>query len=229
MVREHGFEGMLATYRDTVQESQAALKQKREDRRTNRVEKVDTTKDSDLFNLFVDFNLDGTMTYGDSGLKSALQLQSLFKDLTAGKPDQEAKIIDNILAVVNGSATEKIITRENATELANLNAIQNVLKNPPVDARYLLKYGADATKKFIEDNQASAAETLAEKKALDEKAAQEAENIKADVQKQKNNPEVQSDPEAMAALEELEKMPMHQLREGLREVLEAQVMSWKAS
>lgn len=139
MVREHGFEGMLATYRDTVQESQAALKQKREDRRTNRVEKVDTTKDSDLFNLFVDFNLDGTMTYGDSGLKSALQLQSLFKDLTAGKPDQEAKIIDNILAVVNGSATEKIITRENATELANLNAIQNVLKNPPVDARYLLK------------------------------------------------------------------------------------------
>lgn len=234
MVRQSGgFEGMLATYWDVAESSREAFKDKeRASRLAKRLEKADPKTDSDLLNLFVDFNLDGTVAHGDSGLKSGLQIHSLYERLAGNDQAEQAKIIENILAATNkanGLESEATITKENATQLENLDKIQTLLQNPPVDVRYILQYGAEATDKFAKERIAQGEELLKEKKAIEKRVDEEMVRIRQEAGKALEEAELLGDVEAIEQLNRFQKIPEQQLREGLREVMEGQVAEFKQS
>lgn len=236
MVRQSGgFEGMLATYWDAAESSREAFKDKeRASRLAKRLEKADPKTDSDLLNLFVDFNLDGTVAHGDSGLKSGLQIHSLYERLAGNDEVEQAKIIDNILAATNkanGLEGEAAITRENAKSIEQLDKIQTLLKNPPVDVRYILQYGAEATDKFIADYQdkVQLAKTPAEEQAFNEAVDKGVEDVEKNIKEAKQQAEKDNDQEALQVLNELEKLPREKLKLGLAQVLEGQVMGLSTS
>ncbi|MDO4713611.1 MAG: hypothetical protein Q4B28_02995 [bacterium] len=236
MVRQSGgFEGMLATYWDAAESSREAFKDKdRAKRLSKRLEKADLKTDSDVLNLFVDFNLDGTVAHGDSGFKSGLQIHSLYERLAGNDEAEQAKIIDNILAATNkanGLEGDAAITRDTAKSLEQLDKIQTLLKNPPVDVRYILQYGAEATDKFIAEHKdkVQLAKTPAEEKAFNEAVNKQVNKVQEDIKKEKQKAQEANDQQALQVLNELEKLPKEKLRLGLAQVLEGQVMTMKQS
>lgn len=113
--------------------------------RLNSLLNSDNAKDDQIFDLLLDFNLDGMLSQGDVDQKSALQIKEVLSDLKISKADA----FNNLLAFVNKGKAEQI-TRENLTSIANFDAVQGILKNPAMDLKFILQYGANAAQKFLE-------------------------------------------------------------------------------
>lgn len=115
--------------------------------RLNSLLNSDNAKDDQIFDLLLDFNLDGMLSQGDVDQKSALQIQEVLSDLKISKADA----LNNLLAFVNKGKTEaEPITRVNLTSIANFDEVQAILKNPAMDLKFILQYGANAAQKFLE-------------------------------------------------------------------------------
>lgn len=113
--------------------------------RLNSLLNSDNAKDDQIFDLLLDFNLDGMLSQGDVDQKSALQIKEVLSDLKISKADA----LNNLLAFVNKGKAEQI-TRENLTSIANFDEVHAILKNPAMDLKFILQYGANAAQKFLE-------------------------------------------------------------------------------
>lgn len=249
LIRQTGsFQSALDTFNPEVEKALDLRKLPRNERFAKLKESKNVTKDDidKVMDLCLDFNLDGMIVYGDTGIKGGNQIKEMFSKFVT--PEERKQAFDNILNAVSkankSQLQEKKLTVDDVIQdFGTFTAVQNFLKNPPMDMNYILKYGENA---FDEYKKAMAADlplTLEERNMRDQVVEEGAREIIKEVSDKVTEIEAKSakakaegrykDAEnyqkAAEKLKKLRDMDAKLLREGLREVLEGQAAAIRQS
>lgn len=249
LIRQTGsFQSALDTFNPEVGKALDLRKLPRNERFAKLKESKNVTKDDidKVMDLCLDFNLDGMIVYGDTGIKGGNQIKEMFSKFVT--PEERKQAFENILNAVSkankSQLQEKKLTVDDVIQdFEAFTAVQNFLKNPPMDMNYILKYGENA---FDEYKKAMATDlplTLEERNMRDqvvEEGAREiikevsdkVTEIEAKAAKAKaegRDKDAENYQKAAEKLKKLRDMDAKLLREGLREVLEGQAAAIRQS
>ena len=249
LIRQTGsFQSALDTFNPEVEKALDLRKLPRNERFAKLKESKNVTKDDidKVMDLCLDFNLDGMIVYGDTGIKGGNQIKEMFSKFAT--PEERKQAFENVLNAVSkankSQFQEKKLTVDDVIQdFATFTEVQNFLKNPPMDMNYILKYGENA---FDEYKKAMAADlplTLEERNMRDqvvEEGAREiikevwdkVTEIEAKAAKAKaegRDKDAENYQKAAEKLKKLRDMDAKLLREGLREVLEGQAAAIRQS
>ncbi len=249
LIRQTGsFQSALDTFNPEVEKALDLRKLPRNERFAKLKESKNVTKDDidKVMDLCLDFNLDGMIVYGDTGIKGGNQIKEMFSKFAT--PEERKQAFENVLNAVSkankSQLQEKKLTVDDVIQdFEAFTAVQNFLKNPPMDMNYILKYGENA---FDEYKKAMAADlplTLEERNMRDQVVEEGAREIIKEVSDKVTEIEAKSakakaegrdkDAEnyqkAAEKLKKLRDMDAKLLREGLREVLEGQAAAIRQS
>ena len=249
LIRQTGsFQSALDTFNPEVEKALDLRKLPRNERFAKLKESKNVTKDDidKVMDLCLDFNLDGMIVYGDTGIKGGNQIKEMFsKFVTLEEKKQAFENILNAVSKANKSQLQekKLTVDDVIQDFETFTAVQNFLKNPPMDMNYILKYGENA---FDEYKKAMAADlplTLEEKnagaKVVEEGAREiikevwdkvtEIEAKSAKAKAEGRDKDAENYQKAAEKLKKLRDMDAKLLREGLREVLEGQAAAIRQS
>ena len=249
LIRQTGsFQSALDTFNPEVEKALDLRKLPRNERFAKLKESKNVTKDDidKVMDLCLDFNLDGMIVYGDTGIKGGNQIKGMFSKFAT--PEERKQAFENVLNAVSkankSQFQEKKLTVDDVIQdFATFTEVQNFLKNPPMDMNYILKYGENA---FDEYKKAMAADlplTLEERNMRDQVVEEGAREIIKEVSDKVTEIEAKSakakaegrdkDAEnyqkAAEKLKKLRDMDAKLLREGLRELLEGQAAAIRQS
>ena len=249
LIRQTGsFQSALDTFNPEVEKALDLRKLPRNERFAKLKESKNVTKDDidKVMDLCLDFNLDGMIVYGDTGIKWGNQIKEMFSKFVT--PEERKHAFENILNAVSkankSQLQEKKLTVDDVIQdFETFTAVQNFLKNPPMDMNYILKYGENA---FDEYKKAMAADlplTLEEKNAGAKVAEEGAREIikevwdkvteieakSAKAKAEGRDKDAENYQKAAEKLKKLRDMDAKLLREGLREVLEGQAAAIRQS
>ena len=249
LIRQTGsFQSALDTFNPEVEKALDLRKLPRNERFAKLKESKNVTKDDidKVMDLCLDFNLDGMIVYGDTGIKGGNQIKEMFsKFVTLEEKKQAFENILNAVSKANKSQLQekKLTVDDVIQDFETFTAVQNFLKNPPMDMNYILKYGENA---FDEYKKAMAADlplTLEEKNAGAKVAEEGAREIikevwdkvteieakSAKAKAEGRDKDAENYQKAAEKLKKLRDMDAKLLREGLREVLEGQAAAIRQS
>ena len=249
LIRQTGsFQSALDTFNPEVEKALDLRKLPRNERFAKLKESKNVTKDhiDKVMDLCLDFNLDGMIVYGDTGIRWGNQIKEMFsKFVTLEEKKQAFENILNAVSKANKSQLQekKLTVDDVIQDFVTFTEVQNFLKNPPMDMNYILKYGENA---FDEYKKAMAADlplTLEERNMRDQVVEEGAREIIKEVSDKVTEIEAKSakakaegrdkDAEnyqkAAEKLKKLRDMDAKLLREGLREVLEGQAAAIRQS
>ena len=249
LIRQTGsFQSALDTFNPEVEKALDLRKLPRNERFAKLKESKNVTKDDidKVMDLCLDFNLDGMIVYGDTGIKGGNQIKEMFSKFAT--PEERKQAFENVLNALSkankSQFQEKKLTVDDVIQdFATFTEVQNFLKNPPMDMNYILKHGENA---FDEYKKAMAADlplTLEERNMRDQVVEEGAREIIKEVSDKVTEIEAKSakakaegrdkDAEnyqkAAEKLKKLRDMDAKLLREGLREVLEGQAAAIRQS
>lgn len=249
LIRQTGsFQSALDTFNPEVEKALDLRKLPRNERFAKLKESKNVTKDDidKVMDLCLDFNLDGMIVYGDTGIRWGNQIKEMFSKFAT--PEERKQAFENVLNAVSkankSQFQEKKLTVDDVIQdFATFTEVQNFLKNPPMDMNYILKYGENA---FDEYKKAMAVDlplTLEERNMRDqvvEEGAREiikevwdkVTEIEAKAAKAKaegRDKDAENYQKAAEKLKKLRDMDAKLLREGLREVLEGQAAAIRQS
>lgn len=150
LIRQTGsFQSALDTFNPEVEEALDLRKLPRNERFAKLKESKNVTKDDidKVMDLCLDFNLDGMIVYGDTGIKGGNQIKEMFSKFAT--PEEKRQAFENILNAVSkankSQLQEKKLTVDDVIQdFETFTAVQNFLKNPPMDMNYILKYGENS-------------------------------------------------------------------------------------
>lgn len=249
LIRQTGsFQSALDTFNPEVEKALDLRKLPRNERFAKLKESKNVTKDDidKVMDLCLDFNLDGMIAYGDTGIKGGNQIKEMFSKF--GTLEEKKQAFENILNAVSkankSQLQEKKLTVDDVIQdFETFTAVQNFLKNPPMDMNYILKYGENAFDEYKKAMTTELPLTLEERNARD-KAVEEGvleittklpdniTKIEAKAAKAKaegRDKDAENYQKAAEKLKKLRDMDAKLLREGLREVLEGQAAAIRQS
>lgn len=150
LIRQTGsFQSALDTFNPEVEKALDLRKLPRNERFAKLKESKNVTKDDidKVIDLCLDFNLDGMIVYGDTGIKGGNQIKEMFSKFVT--PEERKQAFENILNAVSkankSQLQEKKLTVDDVIQdFETFTAVQNFLKNPPMDMNYILKYGENS-------------------------------------------------------------------------------------
>lgn len=249
LIRQTGsFQSALDTFNPEVEKALDLRKLPRNERFAKLKESKNVTKDDidKVMDLCLDFNLDGMIAYGDTGIKGGNQIKEMFSKF--GTLEEKKQAFENVLNAVSkankSQLQEKKLTVDDVIQdFETFTAVQNFLKNPPMDMNYILKYGESAFDEYKKAMTAEPPLTLEERNARDkvvEEGVQEITTklpdnitkIEAKAAKAKaegRDKDAENYQKAAEKLKKLRDMDAKLLREGLREVLEGQAAAIRQS
>ena len=249
LIRQTGsFQSALDTFNPEVEKALDLRKLPRNERFSKLKESKNVTKDDidKVMDLCLDFNLDGMIAYGDTGIKWGNQIKEMFSKFVTLEEKKHA--FENILNAVSkankSQLQEKKLTVDDVIQdFETFTAVQNFLKNPPMDMNYILKYGENAFDEYKKAMTTELPLTLEERNARDkavEEGVQEITTklpdnitkIEAKAAKAKaegRDKDAENYQKAAEKLKKLRDMDAKLLREGLREVLEGQAAAIRQS
>lgn len=249
LIRQTGsFQSALDTFNPEVEKALDLRKLPRNERFAKLKESKNVTKDDidKVMDLCLDFNLDGMIAYGDTGIKGGNQIKEMFSKF--GTLEEKKQAFENILNAVSkankSQLQEKKLTVDDVIQdFATFTEVQNFLKNPPMDMNYILKYGENAFDEYKKAMTTELPLTLEERNARDkavEEGVQEITTklpdnitkIEAKAAKAKaegRDKDAENYQKAAEKLKKLRDMDAKLLREGLREVLEGQAAAIRQS
>jgi len=249
LIRQTGsFQSALDTFNPEVEKALDLRKLPRNERFAKLKESKNVTKDDidKVMDLCLDFNLDGMIAYGDTGIKGGNQIKEMFSKF--GTLEEKKQAFENVLNAVSkankSQLQEKKLTVDDVIQdFETFTAVQNFLKNPPMDMNYILKYGENAFDEYKKAMTTELPLTLEERNARDkavEEGVQEITTklpdnitkIEAKAAKAKaegRDKDAENYQKATEKLKKLRDMDAKLLREGLREVLEGQAAAIRQS
>ena len=249
LIRQTGsFQSALDTFNPEMEKALDLRKLPRNERFAKLKESKNVTKDhiDKVMDLCLDFNLDGMIAYGDTGIKGGNQIKEMFSKF--GTLEEKKQAFENVLNAVSkankSQLQEKKLTVDDVIQdFETFTAVQNFLKNPPMDMNYILKYGESAFDEYKKAMTAEPPLTLEERNARDkvvEEGVQEITTklpdnitkIEAKAAKAKaegRDKDAENYQKAAEKLKKLRDMDAKLLREGLREVLEGQAAAIRQS
>ena len=150
LIRQTGsFQSALDTFNPEVEKALDLRKLPRNERFAKLKESKNVIKDDidKVMDLCLDFNLDGMIVYGDTGIKGGNQIKEMFSKFAT--PEERKQAFENVLNAVSkankSQFQEKKLTVDDVIQdFATFTEVQNFLKNPPMDMNYILKYGENA-------------------------------------------------------------------------------------
>lgn len=249
LIRQTGsFQSALDTFNPEMEKALDLRKLPKNERFAKLKESKNVTKDDidKVMDLCLDFNLDGMIAYGDTGIKWGNQIKEMFSKFVTLEEKKHA--FENILNAVSkankSQLQEKKLTVDDVIQdFETFTAVQNFLKNPPMDMNYILKYGENAFDEYKKAMTTELPLTLEERNARD-KAVEEGvleittklpdniTKIEAKAAKAKaegRDKDAENYQKAAEKLKKLRDMDAKLLREGLREVLEGQAAAIRQS
>ena len=249
LIRQTGsFQSALDTFNPEMEKALDLRKLPKNERFAKLKESKNVTKDDidKVMDLCLDFNLDGMIAYGDTGIKWGNQIKEMFSKFVTLEEKKHA--FENILNAVSkankSQLQEKKLTVDDVIQdFETFTAVQNFLKNPPMDMNYILKYGENAFDEYKKAMTTELPLTLEERNARD-KAVEEGvleittklpdniTKIEAKAGKAKaegRDKDAENYQKAAEKLKKLRDMDANLLREGLREVLEGQAAAIRQS
>ena len=249
LIRQTGsFQSALDTFNPEMEKALDLRKLPKNERFAKLKESKNVTKDDidKVMDLCLDFNLDGMIAYGDTGIKWGNQIKEMFSKFVTLEEKKHA--FENILNAVSkankSQLQEKKLTVDDVIQdFETFTAVQNFLKNPPMDMNYILKYGENAFDEYKKAMTTELPLTLEERNARD-KAVEEGvleittklpdniTKIEAKAAKAKaegRDKDAENYQKAAEKLKKLRDMDANLLREGLREVLEGQAAAIRQS
>ena len=249
LIRQTGsFQSALDTFNPEMEKALDLRKLPKNERFAKLKESKNVTKDDidKVMDLCLDFNLDGMIAYGDTGIKWGNQIKEMFSKFVTLEEKKHA--FENILNAVSkankSQLQEKKLTVDDVIQdFETFTAVQNFLKNPPMDMNYILKYGENAFDEYKKAMTTELPLTLEERNARDkavEEGVQEITTklpdnitkIEAKAAKAKaegRDKDAENYQKAAEKLKKLRDMDAKLLREGLREVLEGQAAAIRQS
>lgn len=249
LIRQTGsFQSALDTFNPEVEKALDLRKLPRNERFAKLKESKNVTKDDidKVMDLCLDFNLDGMIVYGDTGIKGGNQIKEMFSKFVT--PEERKQAFENILNAVSKANKsqlqgKKLTVDDVIQDFETFTAVQNFLKNPPMDMNYILKYGDNAFEEYKKAMTGKRLLTLEEQNEEDKKVEEGAREIIKEVSDKVTEIEAKSakakaegrdkDAEnyqkAAEKLKKLRDMDAKLLREGLREVLEGQAAAIRQS
>ena len=249
LIRQTGaFQSAVDTFNPEMEKALDLRKLPKNERFAKLKESKNVTKDDidKVMDLCLDFNLDGMIAYGDTGIKWGNQIKEMFSKFVTLEEKKHA--FENILNAVSkankSQLQEKKLTVDDVIQdFETFTAVQNFLKNPPMDMNYILKYGENAFDEYKKAMTTELPLTLEERNARD-KAVEEGvleittklpdniTKIEAKAAKAKaegRDKDAENYQKAAEKLKKLRDMDANLLREGLREVLEGQAAAIRQS
>ena len=183
LIRQTGsFQSALDTFNPEVEKALDLRKLPRNERFAKLKESKNVTKDDidKVMDLCLDFNLDGMIVYGDTGIKGGNQIKEMFSKF--GTLEEKKQAFENILNAVSkankSQLQEKKLTVDDVIQdFETFTAVQNFLKNPPMDMNYILKYGDNAFEEYKKAMAGKRLLTLEEQNEEDKKVEEGAREI----------------------------------------------------
>ena len=183
LIRQTGsFQSALDTFNPEVEKALDLRKLPRNERFAKLKESKNVTKDDidKVMDLCLDFNLDGMIVYGDTGIKGGNQIKEMFSKFVT--PEERKQAFENILNAVSkankSQLQEKKLTVDDVIQdFETFTAVQNFLKNPPMDMNYILKYGENAFEEYKKAMTGKRLLTLEEQNEEDKKVEEGAREI----------------------------------------------------
>ena len=183
LIRQTGsFQSALDTFNPEVEKALDLRKLPRNERFAKLKENKNVTKDDidKVMDLCLDFNLDGMIVYGDTGIKGGNQIKEMFSKFVT--PEERKQAFENILNAVSkankSQLQEKKLTVDDVIQdFETFTAVQNFLKNPPMDMNYILKYGENAFEEYKKAMTGKRLLTLEEQNEEDKKVEEGAREI----------------------------------------------------
>ena len=183
LIRQTGsFQSALDTFNPEVEKALDLRKLPRNERFAKLKESKNVTKDDidKVMDLCLDFNLDGMIVYGDTGIKGGNQIKEMFSKFAT--PEERKQAFENILNAVSkankSQLQEKKLTVDDVIQdFETFTAVQNFLKNPPMDMNYILKYGENAFEEYKKAMTGKRLLTLEEQNEEDKKVEEGAREI----------------------------------------------------
>lgn len=249
LIRQTGsFQSALDTFNPEVEKALDLRKLPRNERFSKLKESKNVTKDDidKVMDLCLDFNLDGMIVYGDTGIKGGNQIKEMFSKFVT--PEERKQAFENILNAVSkankSQLQEKKLTVDDVIQdFETFTAVQNFLKNPPMDMNYILKYGENAFDEYKKAMTTDLPLTLEERNMRDQVVEEGAREIikevwdkvteieakSAKAKAEGRDKDAENYQKAAEKLKKLRDMDAKLLREGLREVLEGQAAAIRQS
>lgn len=249
LIRQTGsFQSALDTFNPEVEKALDLRKLPRNERFSKLKESKNVTKDDidKVMDLCLDFNLDGMIVYGDTGIKGGNQIKEMFSKFVT--PEERKQAFENILNAVSkankSQLQEKKLTVDDVIQdFETFTAVQNFLKNPPMDMNYILKYGENAFDEYKKAMTTDLPLTLEERNMRDQVVEEGAREIikevwdkvteieakSAKAKAEGRDKDAENYQKAAEKLKKLRDMDAKLLREGLREVLEGQAATIRQS
>ena len=249
LIRQTGsFQSALDTFNPEVEKALDLRKLPRNERFSKLKESKNVIKDDidKVMDLCLDFNLDGMIVYGDTGIKGGNQIKEMFSKFVT--PEERKQAFENILNAVSkankSQLQEKKLTVDDVIQdFETFTAVQNFLKNPPMDMNYILKYGENAFDEYKKAMTTDLPLTLEERNMRDQVVEEGAREIikevwdkvteieakSAKAKAEGRDKDAENYQKAAEKLKKLRDMDVKLLREGLREVLEGQAAAIRQS
>ena len=249
LIRQTGsFQSALDTFNPEVKKALDLRKLPRNERFAKLKESKNVTKDDidKVMDLCLDFNLDGMIAYGDTGIKGGNQIKEMFSKFAT--PEERKQAFENVLNAVSkankSQFQEKKLTVDDVIQdFATFTEVQNFLKNPPMDMNYILKYGENAFDEYKKAMTTDLPLTLEERNMRDQVVEEGAREIikevwdkvteieakSAKAKAEGRDKDAENYQKAAEKLKKLRDMDAKLLREGLREVLEGQAAAIRQS
>ena len=249
LIRQTGsFQSALDTFNPEVEKALDLRKLPRNERFAKLKESKNVTKDDidKVMDLCLDFNLDGMIVYGDTGIKGGNQIKEMFSKFAT--PEERKQAFENVLNAVSKANKsqlqgKKLTVDDVIQDFETFTAVQNFLKNPPMDMNYILKYGDNAFEEYKKAMAGKRLLTLEEQNEEDKKVEEGAREIikevwdkvteieakSAKAKAEGRDKDAENYQKAAEKLKKLRDMDAKLLREGLREVLEGQAAAIRQS
>ena len=183
LIRQTGsFQSALDTFNPEVEKALDLRKLPRNERFAKLKENKNVTKDDidKVMDLCLDFNLDGMIVYGDTGIKGGNQIKEMFSKFVT--PEERKQAFENILNAVSKANKsqfqgKKLTVDDVVQDFETFTVVQNFLKNPPMDMNYILKYGENAFEEYKKAMTGKRLLTLEEQNEEDKKVEEGAREI----------------------------------------------------
>lgn len=183
LIRQTGsFQSALDTFNPEMEKALDLRKLPKNERFAKLKESKNVTKDDidKVMDLCLDFNLDGMIAYGDTGIKGGNQIKEMFSKFVT--PEERKQAFENILNAVSkankSQLQEKKLTVDDVIQdFETFTVVQNFLKNPPMDMNYILKYGENAFEEYKKAMTGKRLLTLDEQNEEDKKVEEGAREI----------------------------------------------------
>ena len=183
LIRQTGsFQSALDTFNPEVEKALDLRKLPRNERFAKLKESKNVTKDDidKVMDLCLDFNLDGMIVYGDTGIKGGNQIKEMFSKFVT--PEERKQAFGNILNAVSKANKsqlqgKKLTVDDVIQDFETFTVVQNFLKNPPMDMNYILKYGENAFEEYKKAMTGKRLLTLDEQNEEDKKVEEGAREI----------------------------------------------------